>query len=288
MNKNKIVAICYDFDGTLAPGNMQENYFIPKVLRMEKENFWEEVKRNAEDHDMDEILSYMEITLKKSREREIRFDKETFEEYGKKITFFEGVENWFGRINRYGEEKDLRIEHYIISSGLKPMIKGTSIAGEFKHIFACDFKYDAHKVPIFPSVAINYTTKTQYLFRINKSNSDNDLLNNWNEGVNTFIKDEDRLIPFSQMIYLGDGLTDVPAMKMIKFQGGYSVGVYELYGKRGKNEEETPKKVCEGLLKDKRCSFIAPANYEEGGELDKLIKKILDKIHAEIELKDDR
>ena len=273
--KNNTVAICYDFDGTLAPGNMQERDFIPNKLKIKVKDFWEEVKQNARKHNMDEILSYLEITLKQAKAKNVRFDKNAFRAYGRKIVFFDGVAGWFKRINQYGKEKKLQIEHYIISSGLKPMIEGTTIAQNFKYIFACDFKYDVHEIPVFPSVAINYTTKTQYLFRINKSNQANDLLNNWNNDVNKFTADQDRPIPFSQMIYLGDGETDVPAMKMLKFQGGYSIGIYT----------EDKKKLCESLLQNKRCSFIAPADYTKGGETAALVKKILDKIQSEIALK---
>ena len=284
MKKKNRIAICYDFDGTLAPGNMQEQEFIPNELKMKIQDFWEEVKENAKKNDMDEILSYLEITLSKAKEKQVRFNERSFREYGKSIKFFDGVEEWFEKINEYSKQKKLNIEHYIISSGIKPMIEGTSIAKHFKHIFACNFKYDAHKVAIFPSVAINYTTKTQYLFRINKNTKENNLLNNWHKGVNSFTKDEDRPIPFSQMIYIGDGETDIPAMKMIKFQGGYSIGVYNKNKKRSKNKT-SPKQICEELLKDNRCSFIAPADYREGEKLDKIVKNIIDKISSEINLK---
>lgn len=289
--KKKTIAICYDFDGTLTPKNMQEYDFIPEQLDTTSEEFWEEVRKNAKEHDMDEILSYLELTLDKAKEKKVSIDKKSLEGYGKKITFFEGVEEWFERINKYGKDKNITIEHYIISSGLKPMIEGTSIAKakEFKHIFACDFKYDQHNVAKCPSAVINYTTKTQYLFRINKHNQSKknklDLLNNWNNDVNEYVPNEDRSIPFSHMIYLGDGMTDVPAMKMINYQRGYSIAIYNDKKKSSKSKK-SPKKLCEELLEEKRCSYIAPADYREDTQLDKLVKGIIDKIICEIRLQE--
>ena len=265
-NKKITLAICYDFDDTLSPGNMQEYDFIPKQLKMEKKTFWGEVKKDTKRNDMDQILAYLHHTLKTAEAKEVKFTKQAFKDYGKKIKFFPGVKDWFKRINSYGKSKSINIEHYIISSGIKPMIEGTEIAGEFKNIFACDFKYDAHGVARFPSVVINYTTKTQYLFRVNKG-----ILNNWDNSVNRYTPDEQRPIPFSRIIYIGDGLTDVPAMKMTRLQGGYSIGVY----KRG------TKATCEQLLKHQRCSFIAPANYKENKHLDKIVKLLIDKIYFE-------
>ncbi len=269
----KTVAICYDFDGTLSPDNMQEYSFIPQHLEIDKEYFWKLVRENAKKNDMDQILSYMELMIDKAKEKEKSFTKETFKENGKSIKFFEGVAEWFEQINAYAEKKNLLTEHYIISSGIKPMVEGCAIQDKFKHIFACDFKYDGNGVAKHPSVVINYTTKTQYLFRINKG-----ILNNSdNQKINQFTPEDKRRIPFSRMIYLGDGETDVPAMKMINYQKGYSIAVYDQH-----NEEK--KKECLELLNHERCSFIAPANYKKESPLDKIIKLLLDKISSEVQL----
>ena len=272
--RNITMAICYDFDGTLAPGNMQEHNFIPEQLEIKKEDFWKIVKENAKKHDMDEILSYLEITLKKAKERgNVEFTKKAFQKYGKNITFFKGVESWFKRVNKYANNKSIEIEHYIISSGIKTMIEGTKIKKYFKHIFACDFKYDANNVAEFPAVAINYTTKTQYLFRINKG-----ILNNYDNSINEYTPDKKRKIPFNRIIYIGDGLTDVPAMKMTNYKKGYSIGVYD------PDDKKSAKETCKKLLENKRCSFIAPANYEENQNLDKIVNFIIDKICIENEM----
>jgi len=218
--------------------------------------------------------------IQKAESNELPIRKTDFENYGKEISFFEGVETYFDRINEYAKTRGIRIEHYIISSGLREFVQGTPIAKHFKNIYASGFKYNASGVATWPALAINYTNKTQFLFRINKGiNNSYD-----NTEINKFTPDADRPIPFNQMIYIGDGETDVPAMKMIKYQGGKAIAVYnpKIRAKKGR---KSPKQICEDLISQNRADYIAPANYSEGSELDKMIKLIIDKIHAEIELK---
>jgi len=272
------VAIAYDFDGTLAPGNMQEHTFIPS-LGINAKTFWAEAKQRARDNDMDEILSYMQLMIQKAESKELPIRKVDFENYGKQIVFFEGVETYFDRINNYAKTKGIKIEHYIISSGLREFVQGTPVAKHFKNIYASGFKYNASGVATWPALAINYTNKTQYLFRINKGiNNSYD-----NTEINKFTPDADRPIPFNQMIYIGDGETDVPAMKMIKYQGGKAIAVYNPKI-RAKKNRKSPKQICEDLISQNRADYIAAANYQEGSELDKILKLIIDKISAEIEL----
>lgn len=273
------IAIAYDFDGTLAPGNMQEHAFLPS-LGINPKLFWAKTKQKAKENDMDEILAYMQLTLDEATAKNLPIRKSDFINYGKEIEFFEGVELYFDRINTYAKEKGITIEHYIISSGLREFVKGTKIAKHFKNIFASGFEYDASGVAIWPALAINYTNKTQYLFRINKGiNNSYD-----NYEINKYMLENERYIPFEQMIYIGDGETDVPAMKMIKYQGGKAIAVYNPK-LRAKKNRKSPKQICEDLISQNRADFIAPANYSDGSELDKMIKLIIDKIHAEIELK---
>ena len=272
------VAIAYDFDGTLAPGNMQEHSFIPS-LGIDAETFWTETRQLAQENDMDEILSYMQLMLQKSQSNKLPIRRVDFENYGKGITFFDGVETYFDRINNYAKTKGIKIEHYIISSGLREFVKGTKIAKQFTNIYASGFKYDANGIATWPALAINYTNKTQFLFRINKGiNNSYD-----NTEINKYTPDADRPIPFNRMIYIGDGETDVPAMKMIKYQGGKAIAVYNPENK-AKKDKKSPKHTCEDLVSQNRADYIAPANYSEGSELDKMIKLIIDRIHAEIEL----
>ena len=195
--------------------------------------------------------------------------RKDFVELGKSLEFYDGVSEWFDRIRDYGKEKGIQVEHYIISSGLKEIIEGSSIYKKFKDVYACEFMYDENDIACWPKNVVNYTTKTQFLFRINKGVSD---LSD-DKTLNDFIPEDERRIPFRNMIYIADGITDVPCMKLVKVNGGYSIAVYQ------KNKKNT----AEELLKDNRVNFISPANYKEGSELDKLMKDII----AEISMKDE-
>lgn len=272
MLKNKI-AIAYDFDGTLAPGNMQENAFIPD-LNMSISNFWQEANELAKSNDMDEVLAYMYLMLQKAKNKNIPIKKEAFLEYGSKIHFYQGVETFFDRINQYAAAKGFEVEHYIISSGNREFVEGSKIAHHFTDIFASGFMYDQDGIACWPALAVNYTNKTQFLFRINKgihNSYDNTL-------INKIVHEDDKPIPFSNMIYLGDGETDVPAMKMVKLQGGIAIAVYNPDCIPNPNKKMTPKELCMEIVQNKRADFMAPANYSEKSPLDLLIKKCIDKI----------
>ena len=277
MSKKKTpIAICYDFDGTLIRGNMQENSFIPG-LDMKPKDFWEKVKQEAEKQDMDEVLAYMERMVFEARKNEQSLNRASLKKHGENVTLFPGLEKWFGLINKQGTELGLAIEHYVISSGIEEMIKGSPIGGHFKHIFASGFAYDADDVPKFAARSVNYTTKTQYLFRINKG-----VLNSWDNGINKVMDESERPMPFSRMIYLGDGDTDVPAMKMLNYKGGYSVAVYPPpKGKRRTKEEQIKKNAARDLHNQNRAQFVAEANYEESSDLFNIVVSLLNRIANE-------
>jgi hypothetical protein len=268
------MAIAYDFDGTLAPGNMQEHSFIPG-LGMKKEQFWNEAKAMAKREDMDEILAYMFVMLERSRDR-WPITRKSFKRHGKTIKFFPGVASWFRRHNAYARQKGINLKHYIISSGLREMISGTPIAKEFEHVFASGFAYDRNEVAHWPALAVNYTNKTQYLFRINKG------INNSfdNTRINAFVPNNLRPVPFSNMVYIGDGETDVPCMKMLKYQGGYSIAVYG--SSRSKSiGKPSAKQTALKLIEEKRADYAVAADYKQDSELDRLIKRVIDAIAAE-------
>ena len=273
------IAIAYDFDGTLAPGNMQEHSFIPK-LGINKKEFWKASNAMAREQDMDDILAYMQLMLQKAEEKHIPVTRKAFLDHGKEIRFFKGVESFFDRINRYASEKDALIDHHIISSGVRDIIKGTSISKNFKNIFASGFVFDANDVAVWPALAINYTNKTQYLFRINKgidNSYDNSLINKW-------VEHDKRPVPFPRMIYLGDGETDVPAMKMIKQEGGTAIAVYDPH--KGKRKDKlSAKQICEELILQNRADYIAAADYSENSKLYKLLTVLINKIVEEERLK---
>lgn len=261
-----IIAICYDFDGTLSPGNMQEYDFFPK-LKMKPKKFWEESKKKAKAAKADEILAYMFLMLRKADQKDVEVTRSAFAEYGKKLKLYQGVSGWFKRINALYPKNGFEIQHFVISSGLREMIEGSKISKNFKKTYASSFMYDNNDVACWPAQAINYTTKTQFLFRINKG-----ILDEWdNKGINDYLPKEERPIPFSRMIYIGDGSTDIPCMKLVKDQGGYSIAVY-------KSHTKSKKEQAQKLLRDGRVNFIAPADYSKNGILDKQIKSVIGKM----------
>lgn len=267
--KKPVIALIYDFDGTLSPGNMQEFGFMQAIGKKANE-FWTENTKLAQDKDADQILTYMYLMLQKANAENISLKRESFKGFGKKIELFKGVQEWFKLINAYGKSIGVEIEHYINSSGLIEMIEGTTIAKEFKKIYACSYLYDVDERAYWPAVAVNYTTKTQFLFKINKGiDSIYD-----NKKVNEFIKDENRRIPFSRMIYFGDGETDIPCMKLVKEQGGHSIAVY-------KPRDSKKKKTSEKLIIENRVNFACSADYTNDSEIFQVVKTILEKIKAD-------
>lgn len=267
------VALIYDFDGTLSPGNMQEYDFIPQLGKTPDE-FWASAAKLAKDQIGDPILAYMYDMLKEASYKGIPIKKSAFSDYGSKVKFFEGVETWFDRINAYGKELSLEVEHYIISSGLREMIEGSAIASHFTKIYASAYMYDANGVAFWPALAVNYTAKTQYLFRINKGTLDeSDFIQ-----INKTMQKEDRPIPFTRMIYFGDGLTDVPCMRLVQENGGYSVAVFPPEGPA----MEKGIQRAQNLKEEGRAVYIAPADYREDSFTDELVKTILNKFAAEM------
>ncbi|MCL2642614.1 MAG: haloacid dehalogenase-like hydrolase [Candidatus Bathyarchaeota archaeon] len=262
-DKRTVMALLYDFDHTLCPKGMQEYTFIPKI-GMSPEAFWSEAGKQAKTQKMDIVLSYLYLMLKKANNANQSIRREDFVALGKDLKFFPGVEDWFSRINRLGEEMGLKIEHYIISGGIRETIEGSSIYKYFKEVFACEFLYDINGAACWPKNAVNYTTKTQFLFRINKGILD---ISN-DDDLNKYTPEDARPVPFSNMIYIGDGLTDVPCMRLIKVNGGYSIAVYK----------EGAKEKVDSLLMDNRVDFLALADYSENSDLDVLVRDIMGKI----------
>ncbi|HJA98771.1 MAG TPA: haloacid dehalogenase-like hydrolase [Candidatus Alistipes avicola] len=272
MNQQPTVALVYDFDGTLAPGNMQEYDFIPAVGKSNKE-FWSESNELAREQDADMILAYMARMIQAARSKGLSLRREAFQESGRHITLFNGVKEWFGRINAYGTAHGVHIVHYINSSGLKEIIEGTEIAHEFRKIYACSFLYDVDGIAYWPAVAVNYTNKTQFMFKINKgveSVYDSKL-------VNKYIEEDKRPVPFRRIIYVGDGTTDIPCMRLVKNFGGHSIAVYN-------PDERNARREMNELLRDNRVNHVCPADYTEGSEMDTLVKTIIDKIATDYRL----
>lgn len=269
MAKKQInMAIAYDFDGTLADGNMQEHQFLPDI-GMKPTEFWNEVKRLTKKHQADEVLVYMNLMLRKATAAEVSVRQKDFEEQGKKIQLFDGVKEWFERINNYGNERGIHVKHYLISSGNAEIFAGTPIASEFDAVFASKFMFDVNGVATWPALAVNYTTKTQYLFRINKGAFD---LSD-NRRVNEFVEKRNRPVPFENMVFIGDGSTDIPCFRLIKEQGGLSLAVFKS-GARGARAK------ADKYMQDGRVHCIAPADYTDDSKLDHIIKAYIDEVAA--------
>ena len=269
--KNKenfpVIAICYDFDKTLSPDDMQAQGYIQSV-GYNIADFWKKSNSLATDNEMDQNLAYM-YTMKQESEGKVLFTKEQLEEYGASVQLFPGVEQWFERIREYGKTKGVIVEHYIISSGLKEMIEGTSVAkaGAFEKIYASSFYYNEKGVAVWPAQVVNYTNKSQFLFRIEKGVLDiNDPV------INEPFSPEEMRVPFRNMIYIGDSDTDIPCMKLTNSYGGHSIGVY--------NAETMDKTKVYKMMRDGRIKYFAPADYTEGTELDLLVKAIIDRTAA--------
>jgi phosphoserine phosphatase len=266
MTESRTAAIVYDFDGTLAEGNIQEHSFIPE-LGIQKLAFWQDVKDQAKKHDADEILVYMWRMLEVARAKNKAVTRDALVKHGRKTPLFKGVESWFERINAHAASIGLALEHYVISSGIEEMIEGCSIRGAFKRVFASRYIYDDAGRAIWPGVAVNYTTKTQFLFRINKgieNTYDNTAINKW-------MPMPMRPVPFTRMIFIGDGETDIPAMKMVRYQGGHSIAVFD--PKEWKRLELQER--IHGLIAEDRVHFVAPADYREQQQLEVTVKGIL-------------
>ena len=273
MRHKPIIALIYDFDGTLSPGNMQEFGFI-QAIGSTPEEFWSKSNDIAKGQDASNILAYMKLMYDEARKNGIRLTREDFRRYGSDIVLFDGVREWFRNVNEYGRRHGVIIEHYINSSGLKEIIEGSSIAKEFKHIFAGSFIYDEAGEAVWPGIAVDYTAKTQFLFKIQKGIfSSRDA-----KRVNESMADENKRIPFTHMIYFGDGETDVPSMKIVNMFGGNAIAVFdpEIPHKRG---------VARKLLRQGRVNFISPAVFTRDSRTFRVVCAIIDKIKADNELK---
>lgn len=255
-------ALIYDFDKTLTPRNMQE-YGLMEALNVDPDEFWTECRNFAVRNHADSVLSYMAVTLSRACKSGLRLSKQDFARLGSTIDFYPGVEQWFAKTSAYARRRGLELEHYIISSGLMELIEGSRIAKEFSAVFAASFCYNEEGSPVWPATAVNYTAKTQFLFRINKGildvTNDHDL--------NDYTPEEKRRIPFSNMIYIGDGWTDVPCMKMTKLKGGTSIAVYE-------DDAST----ATSLLSQRRAHYALKSDYTEGSDLWNVVCGILDDI----------
>ena len=258
-----IIALLYDFDKTLCTTDMEDYAFIPS-LGMTPKEFWALANGFGHANRMDGILAYMYTMIQESEKRDLPFTRESLRKMGRDIVLFPGVKDWFRRLNAFGEEQGVQVEHYVISSGLREIIEGSAISGEFKEIYASEFYYDGEGRPVWPKLTVNFTVKTQFVYRINKGVLDvSD-----DKTLNDSMPDDSKRVPFTNMVYMGDGLSDVPCMKMMRAYGGQAIAVYQDSNRVG----------VEDLLAKGRVDFIFPADYSEGTALDLTVKNIIRKM----------
>lgn len=257
------IGILYDFDKTLCTTDMQEYDFIKK-LGMTSDAFWGEAAAITEQHEVEKILAYMFVMIKKCKEKGIPLTEDYLRSCGEHVELFEGVLTWFDRINEYGRSQGVEIEHYIISSGTYEIIQGTPIAKYFKRIYACRYMYDENGEALWPALAINYTLKTQYIYRISKGTLD--VTDDYN--LNRQQDESLRRIAYHNMIYIGDGLTDIPCMKLVKERGGKSIA---LYPKDNRGHVKP-------LVEDARINYVCEADYTSDSPLEKIVKLMIEKM----------
>ncbi len=263
MERKPIVAILYDFDKTLCTTDMEDYTFIP-ALGYTPSEFWGKANSFGYENKMDGLLAYMYTMIAECRAQGIKLSRDFLVRCGEAIELFPGVREWFSRINAFGESCGVEVEHYVISSGLREIIEGSGIAEAFKQIYACEFYYDENGDAAWPKLDVNFTNKTQFVYRINKGVLD--IADD--KRLNDSMPDDSKRVPFTNMIYIGDGLSDVPCMKMMRAYGGQAIAVYQNASRMG----------VEKLLADGRVDFMFPADYREGTELDETVQNILRKM----------
>ena len=265
-----VLAVCYDFDKTLSPDNMQAQGYLQAIDYEDQDEFWRESNELAAERDMDPTLAWMFLMLRRARRKEI-FRRDMLGSYGAKVKLYPGVREWFSRIRGFGVSQGVIVEHYILSSGLKEMIEGTEVAGEFEKIYASSFFYDEDGVAVWPAQVVNYTGKTQFLFRISKG-----VLDINDSAVNDWFAPEEIRIPFRNIVYIGDSETDIPCMKLVNSYGGHPIGVYD--------PETGSKERVYKMMADNRIRYFEAADYREGSGLDQLMKNIIVKTAADEKL----
>ena len=258
-----IIAFLYDFDKTLCTTDMEDYAFIPSLGYTPAE-FWGKANAFGWENRMDGLLAYMYTMIQECAAQNIKLDRAFLNHCGESIQLFPGVREWFARINAFGESLGVQVEHYVISSGLREIIEGSGIAQEFREIYACEFYYNENGDACWPKLDVNFTNKTQFVYRINKGILDVSR----DKELNDSMPDDSKRVPFTNMIYMGDGLSDVPCMKMMRAYGGQAIAVYQASNRQG----------VEKLLADGRVDFIFPADYRKGMELDRTVRDILRKM----------
>ncbi len=274
-NKNNVtrMAICYDFDRTLSPDDMQTFTLIPS-FGVDAEDFWGESDKLARTNLMDKNLAWMFELIKYSKFKGKSLSRDYFKSIGAEVLLYDGVEGWFEHINRYAEQHGIECEHYIISSGLKEIIEGSPIAKYIKRIYASSYLYSADGIAEWPAQVVNYTTKTQFIFRIAKG-----YLEEYDERVNDNMPHSELRIPYDNIVYIGDSATDIPSMRTVMRKGGYSIGVYD--------PQSNDRRKVHQLFNDGRLNYFAPAKYHPTSRITKYLHQIIDEIEVRTKMREE-
>jgi phosphoserine phosphatase len=265
------IALVYDFDGTLSPQPMQEYTVLPKI-GIEPAEFWAMVNKEARETESDPMLVYMRHIIEALERVKVDVKREDFAAMARSIEYFPGVPTWFARMNSYVKKRSraqVGLRHYLISAGQKEILDGVSIRKHFKRIYASEYHFNHHGVATFPKFLVTDTQKTQFLFRINKG------IEAVTESINEHMPESERPIPFQNIIYVGDGMTDVPSMALTKKSGGHAVAVYDPGREHGRA-------TCVKLLDAGRVDFVSEADYRSGSKLSKRVQLLLDAIIADV------
>ncbi len=268
-NHQKIIGIIYDFDGTLSPNNMQEDTIFP-AYGIDKNEMWAKADYLVRKMGYERTLAYLKLFIHDEAFSHKPIQKEKLKSLAKEICYFEGVKDFFKNIDEWLSkipevaEWGIQIEHYVISSGMQSILEGTDIYPYFKRTYACEYEYDELGHPVFPKLVINDTNKTQFLFRINKGKLD------LNEDINSHMSESDRRIPFRNMIYLGDSVTDIPAMTVVQRFGGHAIAVFNPACRVGDKVKQ--------LVSSGRVDHFVPADYRKESLLFKVLQNVLKKI----------
>lgn len=261
-----IIGIVYDYDQTLSPTYMQDEVLFPHFGINPKE-FWKRCKTLVEENEYESELAYLKAMLD-YLEMDGPSNKE-LEKLGKGLQFYKGLPDMFEQledlITPEQRAMGVEIQHYIVSSGIKALIDGSELRPYFTKIFGCEFAENSSGRISFPKRVISHTAKTQYLFRINKGMLDH------SEDVNDHMDDNLRPIPFPNMIYLGDGPTDVPCFTVMNRFGGHSIAVYN----PDDESRVSFRKAYQLSGPADRIKFIAPADYRPGRHLRLILEEMI-------------